>query len=64
MNESYHNNSGLTYQEMDAILGKHFKNITTQTTTFDKKGFSSYSVSKGNKTIRNENRASGQGFKV
>ena len=64
MNEYYHNNSGLTYQEMDAILGKHFKNITTQTTTFDKKGFSSYSVSKGNKTIRNENRASGQGFKV
>jgi hypothetical protein len=64
MNESHHSNSGLTYQEMDAILGKHFKNITTQTTTFDKKGFSSYSVSKGNKTIRNENRASGQGFKV
>jgi len=64
MNESRHSNSGLTYQEMDAILGKHFKNITTQTTTFDKKGFSSYSVSKGNKTIRNENRASGQGFKV
>jgi len=64
MNESYNSNSGLTYQEMDAILGKHFKNITTQTTTFDKKGFSSYSVSKGNKTIRNENRASGQGFKV
>ena len=50
MNESYTSNSGLTYQEMDAILGKHFKNITTQTTTFDKKGFSSYSVSKGNKT--------------
>jgi hypothetical protein len=64
MNESHHSNNGLTYQEMDAILGKHFKNITTQTTTFDKKGFSSYSVSKGNKTIRNENRASGQGFKV
>ena len=64
MNESHYNNSGLTYQEMDAILGKHFKNITTQTTTFDKKGFTSYSVSKGNKTIRNENRASGKGFKV
>lgn len=64
MNQSYNSNSGLTYQEMDAILGKHFKNITTQTTTFDKKGFSSYSVSKGNKTIRNENRASGQGFKI
>lgn len=58
------NKSGLSREDMDSVMGKHFAKITTQTVTFDKNGFRSWSESNGNKTIRMENRTAGTGFKV
>jgi hypothetical protein len=64
MTNNYAKSNGLTYNEMDSIISKHFANITTQTNVFDKNGFSSYSSNKGNITIRNNNRNQGTGFSV
>lgn len=64
MTNNYAKSNGLTYEQMDAVIGKHFANITTQTNVFDRNGFSSYSSKQGNITIRNNNRSQGIGFSV
>ena len=46
------------------LLGKHFAKIQVSQTTYDKKGFSSWIGSNGNRTIQNNNRVSRTGFKV
>jgi len=57
-------NSGMTSEEMDEILGKHFGNIKTQNTIFDKNGFQSY-VKNGNSITRsNSNRSQAIGISV
>jgi len=63
MSKSYQSN-GMTAQEMDSVMGKHFAKIQTNNTVFDKKGFSSWAESNGNKTRQNANRVSRTGFKV
>ena len=56
--------SGMTPDEMDEILGKHFGNIKTQNTIFDKNGFQSY-VKNGNSITRsNSNRSQAIGISV
>ena len=57
-------NGGMTAQEMDMVLAKHFKKIQTTTMNIDRNGFSMFTESNGNKTIRNANRVSGTGFKI
>lgn len=57
-------NQGLTIEQMDSVLSKHFANITTQKVTFDNNGIRQWSERNGNITIRNESRGSGQGFSV
>jgi len=55
---------GMTLDEMDEILGKHFGNIKTQNTIFDKNGFQSY-VKNGNSiTKSNSNRSQSIGISV
>jgi len=55
---------GMTPDEMDEILGKHFGNIKTQNTIFDKNGFQSY-VKNGNSITRsNSNRSQAIGISV
>lgn len=55
---------GMTPDEMDEILGKHFGNIKTQNTIFDKNGFQSY-VRNGNSITRsNSNRSQAIGISV
>lgn len=55
---------GMTPDEMDEILGKHFSNIKTQNTIFDKNGFQSY-VKNGNSITRsNSNRSQAIGISV
>ena len=55
---------GMTSEEMDEILGKHFSNIKTQNTIFDKNGFQSY-VRNGNSITRsNSNRSQAIGISV
>ena len=57
-------NKGLTVNEMDSVLSKHFAKITTQHVSFDQRGIQQWSEANGNKTIRNANRGSGIGYKV
>jgi len=64
MTNNYAKSNGLTYEQMDAIIGKHFANITTNTTILDKNGFQSFSSKRGNITIQNNNRSQGIGFSV
>jgi len=64
MNMNHQSNNGMTAQEMDSVLGKHFKKIQVNNTTFDQNGIRSWSESNGNKTIRNANRVSRTGFNV
>ena len=55
---------GMTPDEMDEILGKHFGNIKTQNTIFDKNGFQTY-VKNGNSITRsNSNRSQAIGISV
>ena len=55
---------GMTPEEMDLILGKHFANIKTQNTIFDKNGFQTY-VRNGNSITRsNSNRSQAIGISV
>jgi hypothetical protein len=58
------NNSGMTAQEMDGIIGKHFAKIQTNTTNFDRRGFTQWTESNGNRTIRDAARTSRTGFKI
>jgi hypothetical protein len=55
---------GMTANEMDNVLGKHFSKIQTNVTNFDRNGFSSYSEKNGNRTINTNNRVERTGFKV
>jgi tape measure domain-containing protein len=55
---------GMTEDQLDRVMSKHFSKIQVSKTVYDKKGFSSYVEYQGNKTIRNANRASGTGFNV
>lgn len=64
MTNNYAKSNGLTYEQMDAIIGKHFANITTNTTILDKNGFQSFSSKRGSITIQNNNRSQGIGFSV
>ena len=57
-------NSGMTAQEMDSVMSKHFSKIQTNNTTFDKNGIRSWSEKNGNRTIQNNNRVSRTGFKI
>jgi hypothetical protein len=64
MSNSFTSKSGLTYQEMDSIIAKHFSKITTQSTVIDRNGFNTFVSSGASKTIRNQSRYSGTGFSV
>lgn len=64
MSNSFTSKSGLTYQEMDSIIAKHFSKITTQSTVIDKNGFNTFVSNGTSKTIRNQSRYSGTGFSV
>lgn len=55
---------GMTADEMDVILAKHFSGIKTHNTTIDKNGFNSY-IRNGNSITRmNSNRSQGIGLSV
>ena len=58
------NSSGMTADEMDNVLAKHFGKIQINNTTFDKNGIDSWFENNGSRTRRNENRVSRTGFKV
>jgi len=64
MSKSYQSNGGMTANEMDGVLGKHFAKIQTNHTSFDRNGFRTWSESNGNRTIQNNNRVSRTGFNV
>jgi len=63
MSKSYQSN-GMTAEEMDMVMSKHFSRIQVNNTSFDKNGFSSWSERNGNRTKQNANRVSRTGFKV
>jgi hypothetical protein len=63
MSKSYQSN-GMTANEMDVVLSKHFGKIQTNHTSIDHNGIRSWSESNGNKTIRNNNRVSRTGYSV
>lgn len=64
MSAKYSQNNGMTANEMDGIMSKHFSKIQTNVTTFDRNGMRSWTEKNGNRTIQNNNRVSGNGFKV
>ena len=64
MSANYTKNNGMTAEEMDMVMSKHFSRIQVNNTSFDKKGFSSWSERNGNRTKQNANRVSRTGFKV
>jgi len=64
MANSFQSKSGLSYQEMDSIIAKHFSKITTQSTVIDRNGFNTFVSNGSSKTIRNQSRYSGTGFSV
>jgi hypothetical protein len=64
MANSFQSKSGLSYQEMDSIIAKHFSKITTQSTVIDRNGFNTFVSNGTSKTIRNQSRYSGTGFAV
>ena len=64
MSRNYQTNGGMTANEMDSVMGKHFAKIQVNQTNYDRKGFSSWLGSNGNRTIQNNNRVSRTGFKV
>ena len=64
MHSSHGQNNGMTAQEMDSVMAKHFSKIQTNVTNIDQNGFRTWSESNGNKTIRNNNRVSRTGYSV
>ena len=64
MHSSHNQNNGMTAQEMDSVMAKHFSKIQTNVTNIDQNGFRTWSESNGNKTIRNNNRVSRTGYSV
>ena len=51
-------NKGISANEMDSIIGKHFSNIKTNVTNIDKKGLNTYVKNQGGKTESLNNRVS------
>ena len=64
MTANINKSNGMTANQMDVVLGKHFSNIKTHNTTFDKNGFKSYLQNGNSRTIMNQNRVSGSGISV
>jgi len=64
MSANFAKNNGMTAQEMDSIMEKHFANIQTSHISIDKSGFNEWNERNGNRTRRNENRVSRTGFRV
>lgn len=64
MSRNYQTNGGMTAEELDSVMGKHFAKIQVNHTSIDRKGWNSWSEYNGNKTIQNNNRVSRTGFRV
>ena len=62
--ETINRSQGMTAEQMDYVLGKHFGNITTNTTIFDENGMRTWSERNGNKTIQTSNRVTRTGIRV
>ena len=62
--ETINRSQGMTAEQMDYVLGKHFGNITTNTTIFDENGMRTWSERNGNKTIQTNNRVTRTGIRV
>ena len=58
------NFNGITKEDLDNVIGSHFANITTNQTTIDKKGFSTFIVKNNTRINKLNNRATGKGFQV
>jgi len=57
-------NNGVTYEQMDSIMSKHFANMQTNNTTLDKQGFNTFIQKAGQKNIQLQNRVSFKGYSV
>lgn len=56
--------TGLSYEDMDKVMGKYFKDLQVNQAVWDKNGFNTY-IKKGNaKTNRLNNRVTGKGISV
>lgn len=64
LNAKINQTNGMTAQEMDYVIGKHFAKIQTNHTSFDKNGIRQWSERNGNKTIINNARGEGKGFSI
>mgnify|MGYP000863724519 CR=1 FL=1 len=64
LNAKINQTNGMTAQEMDYVIGKHFAKIQTNHTSFDKNGIRQWAERNGNKTIINNARGEGKGFSV
>jgi tape measure domain-containing protein len=64
LNAKINQTNGMTAQEMDYVIGKHFAKIQTNHTSFDKNGIRQWSERNGNKTIINNAIGEGKGFRV
>lgn len=64
LNAKINQTNGMTAQEMDYVIGKHFAKIQTNHTSFDKNGIRQWAERNGNKTIINNARGEGKGFNV
>ena len=64
MSQTITKSNGMTANEMDCVLGKHFSNIKTVNNYVDQKGFHSYIQNGNSRTIMNQNRVSGSGISV
>jgi hypothetical protein len=64
MSANFAKSNGMTAQEMDNVLTKHFANIQTNHTSIDENGFRSWSNKNGNKTVNSNNRVQRIGIKV
>jgi hypothetical protein len=52
MSANYTKSNGLTAQDMDRVIGKHFSKIQVNNTTFDANGMRTWSENNGNRTKR------------
>lgn len=64
MSANFAKSNGMTAQEMDNVLSKHFASIQTNHTSIDENGFRSWSNKNGNKTINSNNRVQRIGINV
>jgi hypothetical protein len=63
MSANYTKSNGLTAQDMDRVIGKHFSKIQVNNTTFDANGMRTWSENNGNRT-RDAKRVSRTGYTV